>query len=136
MIFLAQVKDFSQLEQEPVMEREDVSEYREAAWQEQVSHETMRQVSETTVTEETRKISTTSGDIEPDAASSSSSSSSDDDQEGVRSKEMKHHFAEESIEEKEQVRRNKDLILNSIRIYGLKSDWTFVLTVVHFTLIV
>ena len=108
MIFLAQVKDFSQLEQEPVMEREDVSEYREAAWQEQVSHETMRQVSETTVTEETRKISTTSGDIEPDAASSSSSSSSDDDQEGVRSKEMKHHFAEETIEEKEQVRRNNN----------------------------
>ena len=75
ILFSYQVKDFSQLEQqpiveepfieekvvdsnlsEPIIEREDVTEYREAPWKEEVSHETMRQVSETIVTEETRKL--------------------------------------------------------------------------------
>jgi hypothetical protein len=77
---------------EPIIEREDVSEYREMPWKEEVSHETMRQVSETIVSEETRKIST-----------SSSSSSSDDDQAGVRSKEIRHHYEEETNEITEQV---------------------------------
>ena len=80
-----------------MIEREDVSEYREAAWQEQLSHETMRQVSETTVTEETRKISSSSDHQEQDR--DSSPYSSDEDQEGVRSKEIKHHHEEETIEE-------------------------------------
>jgi hypothetical protein len=111
-----EVKDFSHLEQQPILEepfiernvvdsnmaepmieREDVSEYREAAWQEQFSHETMRQVSETTVTEETRKISSSSDHQEQDR--DSSPYSSDEDQEGVRSKEIKHHHEEETIEE-------------------------------------
>ena len=77
---------------EPIIEREDVTEYRESPWKEEVSHETMRQVSETIVSEETRKIST-----------SSSSSSSDDDQAGVRSKEIRHHYEEETNEITEQV---------------------------------
>ena len=86
-----------------MIEREDVSEYREAAWQEQFSHETMRQVSETTVTEETRKISSSSDHQEQDR--DSSPYSSDEDQEGVRSKEIKHHHEEETVEEtNEQVR--------------------------------
>merc|ERR1712223_267465 len=111
-----EVKDFSHLEQQPILEepfiernvvdsnmaepmieREDVSEYREAAWQEQFSHETMRQVSETTVTEETRKVSSSSDHPEQDR--DSSPYSSDEDQEGVRSKEIKHHHEEETIEE-------------------------------------
>jgi len=130
-----EVKDFSQLEQqpiveepfieakeidsnmaEPIIEREDVSDYREAPWQE-THHETMRQVSETIVTEETmRKISS---EVEPDeepkqsfdqrqddkkSSSSSESSSDDDDQEGVRSKEIRQHqFVEETTEVTEQV---------------------------------
>ena len=83
---------------EPIIEREDVTEYREAPWKEEVSHETMRQVSETIVTEETRKIS------EEERKYSSSSSSSDDDQAGVRSKEIKHHYEEETNEITEQVK--------------------------------
>jgi len=130
-----EVKDFSQLEQqpiveepfieakeidsnmaEPIIEREDVSDYREAPWQE-THHETMRQVSETMVTEETmRKVSS---EVEPDeepkqsfdqrqddkkSSSSSESSSDDDDQEGVRSKEIRQHqFVEETTEVTEQV---------------------------------
>ena len=103
-IFLKfKVKDFSQLERqpvveepfiesreidsnmaEPIIEREDISNYREAPWQE-THHETMRQVSETMVSEETmRKISS---EVEPeeeenkqdDKKSSSSSKSSSDD---------------------------------------------------------
>ena len=78
---------------EPVIERQDVTEYREMPWREEASHETMGQVSETIVSEETRKIST-----------SSSSSSSDDDQAGVRSKEIRHHYEEETNEITEQVK--------------------------------
>ena len=101
---------------EPIIQREDVSDYREAPWQE-THHETMRQVSETMVTEETmRKISS---EVEPDeepkqsfdqrqddkkSSSSSESSSDDDDQEGVRSKEIRQHqFVEETTEVNEQV---------------------------------
>jgi len=119
--FIAEeVKDFSQLEQQPIVEetlietkvidsnmaepiiqKEDVSEYHEMPWKEEISHETMRQVSETFVAEETRKISTTSEEEEHERKSSSSSS--DDDQEGVRSKEIKHHYEEETNEITEQV---------------------------------
>merc|ERR1712226_1097316 len=85
---------------------------REAPWQE-MQHETMRQVSETMVTEETRKISS-EHEIEPEhddqkrdekkSSSSSSSSSDDDDQEGVRSKEIKQHqYVEETTEIHEPV---------------------------------
>ena len=104
---------------EPIIEREDVSDYREAPWQE-THHETMRQVSETMVTEETmRKISS---EVEPDeepkqsfdqrqddkkSSSSSDSSSDDDDQEGVRSKEIRQHqFVEETTEVTEQVSKS------------------------------
>jgi ankyrin len=124
--FIAEeVKDFGHLEQqpiveetfietkvidsnmaEPIIEREDISEYREAPWKEEVSHETMRQVSETMVIEETRKISTSASEHEVEheeekrkSSSSSSSSSSDDDQEGVRSKEIKHHYEEEAADD-------------------------------------
>ena len=101
---------------EPMIGREDVFGYREAPWQE-MQHETMRQVSETMVTEETRKISS-EHEIEPEhddqkhdekkSSSSSSSSSDDDDQEGVRSKEIKQHqYVEETTEINEQVFINK-----------------------------
>lgn len=93
---------------EPVIEREDVSGYREAPWQE-MQHETMRQVSETMVTEETRKFSSEHEfderhQDEKKSSSSSSSSSDDDDQEGVRSKEIKQHqYVEETTEIHEPV---------------------------------
>ena len=108
---------------EPIIEREDISNYREAPWQE-THHETMRQVSETMVSEETmRKISS---EVEPDeedhkqddkkSSSSSKSSSDDEDQEGVRSKEIKQHqYVEERTEINEQVLISKinfdDLII-------------------------
>ena len=74
----------------------------------------MKQVSETTVNEETRKVFTISGDIQPQSASSSSSSLSDDDQEGVRSKVMTRHYAEETVDKNKQVYRGKSLILISV----------------------
>jgi hypothetical protein len=103
-----EVKDFSQLEHQPIIEEtfvetKVVSNKAGFPGEEDGLHETTT----TTITETSKKISTSSEHdvhITDDIRrKSSSSSSSDDGKEGVRSKVIEHYHEEETLEANEQV---------------------------------